>query len=196
MHVVRVSPWPASYVRIRGSAALQSKPVRTRGRQVRGHASALRKLPDGTAIESFTLRNAHGIASAPSYGATSCPASDRAGLRRRRPRPTTCRIRDKPAISGRGRPLRQPHRQGPLRLDLQTTLARTTAQPPAWRSGVLQGRLKADRWRPGESVTSATRCRRRGGIPGKLARAVTYTLSDKDELTEYPPPPTRRRRST
>ena len=154
------------------------------------------KLPDGTAVESFTLRNAHGVeVRAITYGAiiVSLRVPDRAG-----------RLDDvvlghddlagyvaKPAYFGAvvGR-YGNRIAKGRFTLDGKTYTLATNNGP----NHLHGGRRGFDKvvWKAEPSATAASVTLRytspdgEEGYPGTLAARVTYTLTDKDELVfEY-----------
>ena len=159
--------------------------------------AAFGKLPDGTAVESITLRNAHGVeVRAITYGAiiVSLRVPDRAG-----------RFGDvvlghddlagylaKPAYFGAvvGR-YGNRIAKGRFTLDGKTYTLATNNGPNHLHGGV-RGFDKVV-WKADPPAAGATSVTFRytspdgeEGYPGTLAARVTYTLSDKDELTfEY-----------
>jgi aldose 1-epimerase len=182
-----------------GSAGAQSKPEPARATGKSGVTRApFGKLPDGTAIESFTLRNAHGIeVRAITYGAVivSLRVPDRAGK-------FDDVVLGHDDLAGY---LRQPSyfgavvgrygnriAKGRFTLDGKTyTLA--TNNGPNHLHGGLKGFDKVV-WKSesastpdGASVTFRyTSPDGEEGYPGTLSARVTYTLTDRDELTfEY-----------
>jgi aldose 1-epimerase len=181
-----------------GSAAAQSKPDPARAAGKSGVTRApFGKLPDGTAIESFTLRNAHGIeVRAITYGAiiVSLRVPDRAGrfgdvvLGH----DDLAGYVDKPAYFGAlvGR-YGNRIAKGRFTLDGKTYTLATNNGPNHLHGGVRgfdKVVWKADP--PAAEATSVTfrytSADGEEGYPGKLAAGVTYTLNDKDELTfEY-----------
>jgi aldose 1-epimerase len=181
-----------------GSAAPQGKPDPARAAGKSGVTRApFGKLPDGTAIESFTLRNAHGIeVRAMTYGAiiVSLRVPDRAGkfddvvlghddLAGYLTKPSYFG-----AVVGRyGNRIAK----GRFTLDGKTYTLATNNGPNHLHGGV-RGFDKVV-WKVDPPAAGATSVTFRytspdgeEGYPGKLAARVTYTLSDKDELTfEY-----------
>ena len=166
-----------------------------------GHTGVTRaafgKLADGTAVESYTLRNAHGVeVKAITYGAiiTSLRVPDRAGkfgdivLGH----DDLAGYVDKPAYFGAvvGR-YGNRIAKGRFTLDGKTYTLATNNGPNHLHGGVRgfdKVVWKADP--PAAGATSVTfhYTSRDGeeGYPGTLAARVTYTLTDKDELTfEY-----------
>ena len=181
-----------------GSAGAQSKPDPARAAGKSGVTRApFGKLPDGTAIESFTLRNAHGIeVRAITYGAiiVSLRVPDRAGkfddvvLGH----DDLAGYLDKPAYFGSvvGR-YGNRIAKGRFTLDGKTYTLATNNGPNHLHGGVKGFDKVVWKGEPaaagGASVTfSYTSRDGEEGYPGTLAARVTYTLSDKGELTfEY-----------
>ena len=155
------------------------------------------KLADGTAVESFTLRNAHGLeVRAITYGAiiTSLRVPDRAGRLGDivLGHDDLAGYVDKPAFFGAvvGR-YGNRIAKGRFTLDGKTYTLATNNGPNHLHGGVRgfdKVVWKADP--PAAGATSVTFRYKSAdgeeGYPGTLAARVTYTLSDKDELTfEY-----------
>ena len=168
-------------------------------------------LPDGTAVDIYTLTNAHGLkARIMTYGAilVSLELPDRTGAL------ADCVLgydsarrlsQEQPLLRRDRRPLRQPHRQGPLHPRRQDVHAghQQRRQPPARRAeGLRQGRLD------GRAVRGGRRGRRQAhatsaGTARKATPATSTspwsTYADQrqraaDRLRR--PRPTRPRRST
>jgi aldose 1-epimerase len=161
-----------------------------------GHAGVTRapfgKLPDGTAVEAFTLRNAHGVeVRAITYGAiiTSLRVPDRAGrfddvvLGH----DTLAGYVEKPAYFGAvvGR-YGNRIAKGRFTLDGKTYTLATNNGPNHLHGGVRgfdKVVWKAEPAASGAGVTfTYTSPDGEEGYPGTLTARVTYTLSDRDEL--------------
>ncbi len=135
-------------------------------------------LPDGTAVDVYTLVNARGLrARIMTYGATlvSLELPDRAGVsgRLRAGLRQPGRLsQEQPLLRRDRRPLRQPHRQGPLHPGRQGLHPgrQQRRQPSARRAeGLRQGRLD------GRAVRRGRRRRRQARLPepgrrGRLPR--------------------------
>jgi aldose 1-epimerase len=181
-----------------GSAAPPSKtdPARAAGKSGVTRAP-FGKLADGTAVESFTLRNAHGIeVRAITYGAiiVSLRVPDRAGQLGDvvLGNDDLAGYVDKPAYFGAvvGR-YGNRIAKGQFTLDGKTYKLATNNGPNHLHGGV-RGFDKVV-WKADPPAAGATSVTFRytspdgeEGYPGTLNARVTYTLSDKDELTfEY-----------
>jgi aldose 1-epimerase len=159
--------------------------------------AAFGKLPDGTAIESFTLRNAQGIeVRAITYGAiiVSLRVPDRAGRLGDvvLGHDDLAGYLDKPAYFGAvvGR-YGNRIAKGRFTLDGKTYTLATNNGPNHLHGGVRgfdKVVWKADAPAAGTASVTFRYTSRDGeeGYPGTLAARVTYTLSDKGELAfEY-----------
>jgi aldose 1-epimerase len=159
--------------------------------------AAFGKLADGTVVESFTLRNAHGIeVRAITYGAiiVSLRIPDRAGKFSDivLGNDDLAGYVDKPAYFGAvvGR-YGNRIAKGRFTLDGKTYTLATNNGPNHLHGGV-RGFDKVV-WRADPPAAGATSVTFRytsadgeEGYPGKLSARVTYTLTDKNELTfEY-----------
>ena len=182
-----------------GAAAPQSKadPARTAGKSGVTRAP-FGKLPDGTAIESFTLRNAHGIeVRAITYGAiiVSLRVPDRAGkfddvvlghddLAGYLTKPSYFG-----AVVGRyGNRIAQ----GRFTLDGKPYTLATNNGPNHLHGGVKGFDKVVWKGEPASTGDAASVTFRytspdgEEGYPGTLSARVTYTLTDRDELSfEY-----------
>ena len=181
-----------------GSAAPQSNPEPARAGGKSGVTrAAFGKLADGTAVESYTLRNAHGIeVRAITYGAiiVSLRVPDRAGAFGDvvLGHDDLSGYVDKPAYFGAvvGR-YGNRIAKGRFTLDGKTYTLATNNGPNHLHGGV-RGFDKVV-WKADPPAAGATSVTLRytspdgeEGYPGTLNARVTYTLTDKDELTfEY-----------
>jgi aldose 1-epimerase len=180
---------------VRGQAA--ARPAGPRAARAGVTRAAFGQLPDGTAVESFTLRNSHGVeVRAITYGAiiVSLRVPDRDG-----------RFDD--VVLGHddlaGYVASSPYfgavvgrygnriAKGRFTLDGKTYTLATNNGPNHLHGGVRgfdKVVWKADPPAPGAASVTFRYTSPDGeeGYPGTLAARVTYTLSDRDELTfEY-----------
>ena len=156
--------------------------------------AAFGKLPDGTAVESFTLRNARGVeVRAITYGAiiTSLRVPDRAGRLGDvvLGHDDLAGYLDKPAYFGSvvGR-YGNRIAKGRFTLDGKTYTLATNNGPNHLHGGIRgfdKVVWKADPTAAGTAAVTFRYTSPDGeeGYPGTLAARVTYTLSDKGELT-------------
>ena len=154
--------------------------------------SSFGKLPDGTAVDLYTLTNANGlVAKVTNYGTiitelhvpdrTGKSGRRRAGLRQPRAIPQGASLFRLHRRAGG-----QPHRQRPVHAGREDLHAgdQQRPEPPAWRAqGLRQGGLEGRSRRPGAAVKfTYTSPDGEEGYPGTLAVAVTMTLTDANEL--------------
>ena len=170
-------------------AAISSPPGNQSTSPARTTRAPFGTLPDGTAIELFTVTNGHGIElRAMTYGAI--PVIEGAGPRRRAGRRRArlrhgdgLRAQQLAAFRRRGRRYANRDRQGALHADGRTTLAANNG--PNHLHGGLKG-FDSVVWR-GEALPNGiafTYVSADGeeAYPGRLSVRVTYSLSDRDEL--------------
>jgi len=181
-----------------GSAAPRTKPDPARAAGNSGVTRApFGTLPDGTAVEAFTLRNAHGIeVRAITYGAiiTSLRVPDRAGkfddvvLGHDDVTGYVAKPSYFGAVVGRyGNRIAK----GRFTLDGKTYSLATNNGPNHLHGGVKGFDKVVWKAEPGTAGAPSVTFRYTSpdgeeGYPGTLNARVTYTLSDRDELTfEY-----------